>query len=1030
MKLSALLASSELPVACPTGAALVIDVAGVTTDSRRVEAGWVFVAVPGTRSHGIRHAQQAVAAGAAAIVVDATADPFEPPAGAVCLRVADAGGAAGRLAAAWYDHPSRAMKVIGVTGTNGKTTTAVLVAQLCNAAGFRAAAVGTLGTWTRDRIEPGTLTTPAPEDLQRTLAGLRDRGFDVVVLEVSSHALDQGRVAGVRFAAAAWTNLTRDHLDYHGTFDAYATAKERLFREFGVEPARAFVNADDDRAATVWHQGLAQAWSTGEHSAAEHQLGDVRANAEGLSFDLDSVGHGTIRLQSPLLGRHNAENLTAAVLCARAVGVPDTVLVRAAGSLRAPRGRLEPVANDIGALVLVDYAHTPDALAKVLATVRPLVGRAGQLICVFGCGGDRDRGKRPEMGRVAARAADLVLATSDNPRTEVPAAILADIETGLLAGAAVRLDSLVPSKRAALQTRCGYVLEADREQAIRRAVGLLRSGDALVIAGKGHETTQTIGGATLPFDDAEVAARWMARHRSHGRMGPADDRKGLPGDRIGSVAAPPVRPAGFAFNAQRAALATSGRIVRDGGSWTSALTTDSRAAVSGSLFVALRGDRFDANDFLPDVVRAGAVGIVCASGRGAALEVPAGTWVIETDDTLLALGRLAADHRRRFDVTLVGVTGSNGKTTTKELAALALRPLGAVLATVGNLNNQIGVPLTLAGLHARHAAAVVEMGMSEPGEISLLAHMAAPRLGIVTSIGEAHLLGLGSLAAIAHEKAALLRALPTDGVAIVPANERTLEPELGAVACSVLTFGRSPSADVRIVSDVQVEGLAQRFRADVAGTRVDVELPGLGVHLCDNALGALAVAYAAGADLAAAAAQLAHYRPIGQRMLPSRIGAWLVLEDCYNANPRSTETALDTLASLPRPHIAVLGSMLELGAAERSLHARVGRHAALGAVDSLIAVGPFAQDYAAGACAGGLDASRVHVVTEAAEAVACVVAAAPRAGTVLVKGSRGARMERVVAALQVHAEGSRGADASGTDPRMASPGPTAAGWRC
>ena len=1025
MQLAALFTSSGVPVAWPAGAPLDVEVLGVTADSRRVAAGWVFVAVPGSKDHGIRHAAHAIAAGAVAIVLDASAGDSDPAPGAIGIRVADARTALGRLAAAWHGHPSRSLRVVGITGTNGKTTTAVLVAQLCNAAGMKAAAVGTLGTWTSDGIRPGALTTPAAEDLQQTLATLRDDGFDVVALEVSSHALDQGRVAGIRFAAAAWTNLTRDHLDYHGTLDEYAAAKERLFREYGLDATHAFVNADDDRAAAMWHQGLAQAWSAGEHTAAEHQLADVRVTADGLSFVLERGGHSSIRLQSPLLGRHNAENLTAAILCARAVGVADDALMNAARNLQAPRGRLEPVPNDLGALVLVDYAHSPDALAQVLATVRPLVSRGGRLLCVFGCGGDRDRGKRPEMGRIAARGADLVVATSDNPRTEIPGAILADIEQGFAAADAVRLDSLVPSKLAALGSRCGYVIDADREQAIRRAVGLLRKGDVLVIAGKGHETTQSIAGVALPFDDADVASRWLSRHRTGHRAGPGP--------------APATRPDGFAFDAQRAASATAGRIVRDGSAWSAALATDSRDVQAGSLFVALHGERFDANDFVREVARMGAAGIVCARGRGAACASEGTGWIVEVDDTLVALGQLAADHRRRFDLPVVGVTGSNGKTTTKELTALALHPLGLVLATTGNLNNQVGVPLTLAGLHAGHTAAVIEMGMSVPGEIERLAHMAAPRVGIVTSIGEAHLLGLGSLAAIAHEKAALLRALPADGVAIVPADEPGLQAELAAVPCSVLTFGRSVAAAVRLVGSVAVDGLTQRFRADVAGTQVDVELPGLGVHLCHNALGALAVAHACGVDVVQAANQLARYRPVGQRMLPSRIGPWLVLEDCYNANPRSMETALDTLAGLPRPQVAVVGSMLELGAMEHALHTRVGRHAAAAGIDLLIAVGPFARDYAAGALSAGLDTARIHVIADAPEAagqiVACAVAAAPRCGTVLVKGSRGARMERFVVALREFAEGSAGHGgatggvAMNTEPRSASAAPVAGGWR-
>ncbi len=459
------------------------------------------------------------------------------------------------------------------------------------------------------------------------------------------------------------------------------------------------------------------------------------------------------------------------------------------------------------------------------------------------------------------------------------------------------------------------------------------------------------------------------------------------------------RPLGFAFDGQTALRATNGRLLADSTRWTTDLCTDSRKLAPGALFVALPGETFDGADFIAAALQAGAVGIVAQTGKAAPFvehAMQANAWLLEVDDALLQLGELARNHRERFAPLVIGITGSNGKTTTKELTALALSPLGNVLWTAGNFNNRIGLPITLARLTAEHQVAVLEMGMSVPGEIAQLAHIGIQKIGVITALSEAHLLGMGTIEAIASEKADILRTLPDDGVAVVPNDEVLLHDVVAGLKCRVIRYGRT-AGDVKLASPITVDGLTQQFVADVAGTLVPVSLPGLGVHLAHNALAALAVAWAADADLHAAAHAMSRYEPVGQRMLPSRIGPWLVLEDCYNANPRSVETALDTLATLPWPRAALLGSMLELGASEHDLHARVGKHAADVGTDLLIAVGPFADDYVRGAAAGGLVA---YAAADQQAAAMILAEKLPKQGTVLVKGSRGARMERAIAALR------------------------------
>ena len=975
------------------------EVHDVVCDSRQAGPGVLFVAVPGLRADGMRFAADALAAGAVAVVAAMDADPAGLPDDALVLRTRSPRCALGLLAAALRDQPSTRIDVCAVTGTNGKSTTAILLAQLLSAAGRRAAALGTLGLWTPEGLQPGGLTTPDGADLQRRLETLAAEGFEAVAIEASSHALDQERLAGTTLRTIAWTNLSRDHLDYHGDMATYAAAKARLFEEFDVPATAAFANLDDAAAAQVVARGQAVGFSFGtpaQPTPPAVRVCGVRHGRDGLALTLAFAPDGDsapapLALRAPLLGRHNAENLTAAVLMARSLGVDDATLQRAARGLQAPRGRLEPVANALGALVLVDYAHTPDALQAALGVCRELVTPGGRLFVLFGCGGDRDPGKRPQMGRVAGERADVSVLTSDNPRSESPEAIVAAVQAGAAAAGARELTRLVPSALA--EPGPAYLVEVDREQAIRRAIGALAAGDVLLVAGKGHETTQTIGTQQLPFDDVEVCARWLAQRgaaapvaTSHATERSADDA--LP-----------------TFSADAAARATGGTLAAVGGSGAArGVGSDSRAVAPGSIFVALRGERFDGHAYAAASLGAGAAGVVVERGEGAALVEAAektGAFVLEVDDSLVALGDLAAAQRAALPARRVGITGSNGKTSTKELTALALSAFGEVHATYANHNNRIGLPQTLFGLRPEHDFAVLEMGMSIPGEIAELARIGAPEVGIVTSIGEAHLEGLGSIEAIAAEKASLLHAIPADGVAIAPYGVAVLEPELAAVRARLLRFGLN-GGEIRAVGPVRVDaaGLGeiwQRFDADVLGQRVEVALPALGLHMAHNALAALAVAAVLGDDLQAAAWQLRRYRPVGQRMRPRALGGALLLEDCYNANPTSVESALETLRGCAGPRVAVLGEMRELGPNAEALHRRVARAAA--GVDALVAVGPFAAAMAKEAAALGVVASAHAADATDAAAQAALHALGDAGGTVLVKASRGARLERVVDAL-------------------------------
>jgi UDP-N-acetylmuramoyl-L-alanyl-D-glutamate--2,6-diaminopimelate ligase len=467
-----------------------VEVSAITHDSRRAVRGSCFACIPGAVTDGHLHAGAAVDAGAIALLVERELDL--PVAQA---RVASVRAALGPAAAALYDHPSRRLRCLGVTGTNGKTTVTYLLEAIARAAGQRVGLIGTVGARVDGAPLPLERTTPEADDLQAILARMRDEDVRTVALEVSSHALEQHRVDGTWFAAACFTNLSQDHLDYHGSMASYFEAKARLFDP--TRTAAAAVNVDDRngieiarRASDAGLPVLTFAGSDERRSTrVEVVAEDVELSSSGTRFVLATRRTGArAAVASPLLGRFNVSNALAAAATALASGLPFDAVVAGLQAPLAIPGRLERVlvSPDQPFTVLVDYAHTPDALERVLDTARRLVP-GGRVVLVFGAGGNRDRQKRPAMGRAAAGGADVVVLTSDNPRSEEPEQIAGAVLDGLRDG---------PAR---------VVVELDRRAAIREAMRDATPGDVVVIAGKGHETGQTIGERTVPFDDRVVA---------------------------------------------------------------------------------------------------------------------------------------------------------------------------------------------------------------------------------------------------------------------------------------------------------------------------------------------------------------------------------------------------------------------------------------------------------------------------------------------------------------------------------------------
>ncbi len=473
---------------------------GLACDSRRVREGYVFFALAGQSADGHDYVEEAVRRGAAAVVVERSV-PVSPE--AACVRVPDTRQAVAHAAAVFFGRPSRGLVLVGVTGTNGKTTVTYLLDAIFSAAGHPCGVIGTIsqryGRWQR----PAPLTTPESIDIEELLSDMAAAGVRFVAMEVSSHALDLRRVHGLDFDGAVFTNLSRDHLDYHRDMETYFASKTRLFTDCLPASVKerpfAVVNADDPRGPELAHLAEEAGLATLTYGRSpERDIHPVafESGLDGLKGTL-ACGEQRIEFESALMGDLNLENILAAAGAAWALGLGPEAIAAGLSRLERVPGRLERVPNNLGITLVVDYAHTPDALAKVIRALRALTRE--RLITVFGCGGDRDPGKRAVMGEIAAAESDCVVLTSDNPRGEDPLAIIRDIEEGVRGRGMKRLGD-----SGAAAPQAGYRVEPDRRSAIRLGLSMATPGDVLLVAGKGHEDYQIVGKQRLRFDDRQV----------------------------------------------------------------------------------------------------------------------------------------------------------------------------------------------------------------------------------------------------------------------------------------------------------------------------------------------------------------------------------------------------------------------------------------------------------------------------------------------------------------------------------------------
>jgi murE/murF fusion protein len=968
----------------------------ITIDSREVRSGSLFIALSGSKSDGHDFIDQAVDLNCSALLVEkgrVKREVYEDR-GICVFETSNTRAVYGVLAEILFAYPAKNMNMFGVTGTNGKTSVSYLLESVLRQAGKQPGVLGTINYRYYDaqgdliRI-PSSFTTPEPLLLQEILRKMADNGVDSVIMEISSHGLEQNRIGTLAFDVAAFTNLSRDHLDYHPDMESYFAAKTLLFTNHLRNDGKAVTtfSAEDckwsKRLQDLCAQNGVAVLSCGEPEKSGIYPLSVVSNLRKTDITFQTP-EGVCSFSSSLVGDFNVTNLQTTFAMAMASGIPVSTICTALSTAAGAPGRMEQVrvsANEQGfrPAVFVDYAHTPDALEQILKTVKALPHTA--LYCVFGCGGDRDAGKRPLMGTIAGKYSDIVILTDDNPRSEDSGSIIDEVARGLNVRACQ--SSWLGQKK---RDERGFVTIPDRHRAIAAAIAAAGADDIVLIAGKGHEEYQLTSKGKIFFNDTLEAAEALSNWKLESLL-----------------------------------LATDGKLLRycNPGRSMGSINTDSRTIQPDDVFVALKGERFDGHDYAEQVAAAGAGCLILEHEPETSLSVP----VVLVKDTEQALGDLARYRRANMKEIstprVIGITGSSGKTTVKEMCAAifskqwpeqADSPSGRVLKTEGNFNNLIGLPLSLLPVSPKHKAVILEMGMNAPGEIARLTDIADPDIACIVNVHGAHLQGLGDIEGVARAKAELFHGCGPETVLVINGDDPRVVDVAGSCAQRKIFFGISDASSQLL--DVYATHCKTGGQEDVAfmlhvkeqEQQVVLQVPG--AYNISNALAAAAIAVAAGIDIRLIAAGLSAFRPTDRRMqiFDGPAGS-RVINDTYNANPESMKAGVDTLCELGSgTRVAVLGDMLELGPDSEALHRMIGASAADYGIDFLGVLGDFAVSTASGAIEQGMDKERVHVFGEK-EACICwlkelVSTGNIKSGTyVLVKGSRGMRLENLVERL-------------------------------
>jgi UDP-N-acetylmuramyl-tripeptide synthetase/UDP-N-acetylmuramoyl-tripeptide--D-alanyl-D-alanine ligase len=899
------------------------------TDHRELKPGDCFIAIKGANFDGHSFIPKVLHDGAAFCIGETEQAQ---------IVVSDSRKATALYARLYFGDPAAKMTLFGVTGTNGKTTTSLLLYQMLLKLGYKAAWIGTSGYKILQKDFPTRHTTPDILQLYSIFKAMLESGISHVVMEVSSHALALDRVYGVEYDYSLFTNLSRDHLDFHRDMDDYFETKYLLFERAVQTAGKCIVNSDDPHGQMILKR-IAETGGTslsvGRNPDSALQIDAPAIRLDGSEFQLIARKGDICSIHSPLVGDFNIDNLALACGALLAAGVAFDSLPALCSDLQPVPGRIESVPNQLGIGIYVDYAHSPDALDNLLKSVEKLPH--ARIITIFGAGGDRDQGKRPLMLKAALIHSDVVIVTDDNPRTDNPEKIIYDIV------------------RDAAWDLPWWIIR-DRAKAIAAGIRLALDGDIVLICGKGHESYQEIDGVRYDFDDHQTALEAL---------------NNLPQTKEDNELILPVDP--LLLKLFLGTPIATGAYCQP--VCYNFFSTDSRDIKPGSIFFALRGETHDGNRFVDSVLQDPDVMVVASDP---AISHPR---CLTTERAEVAMAGLLRKYLQLFSIYRIALTGSTGKTSTKELIAQVLAANSEVLKTARNENNIIGLCKTILRLETKHRFAVFEIGTNHFGEIALLADTIIPDAGLIINIGPSHLEHFGDENGVFKEKSELFNR-PLN-FRIYPADD----PRFYAYREDGIGIGFSAEADYRL-SELVISSAGLSFKIN----NELWEIPYQARHYAINSAFAIVLALHLKISRQEIREALAKPVELDMRMQIEQHSGNTIIVDCYNANPVSMQSAIEFWhTQLPEnPHVAFLGEMLELGESAELYHRMIGAILAERGEHNVFSVGTHARWYQ----------SEVSRHFDSADQLLQKFPALPANAVILVKASHGIHLEKILPILR------------------------------